>query len=107
MATAAVSASGVDEGSLRSLRRWNLLLTGLHLLQAIGVLALATDFTVAVTRSLPTGPPGTPVSSPEALFDVPVAAAVACFLALAAVDHLLTATALRGVYEADLRGGIN
>lgn len=105
--TTAVSASGVDGGSLRSLRRWNLFLTVLHLLQAIGVLALATDFTISVTRSLPTGPPGTPVSSPQALFDVPIGAVVACFLALAAADHLLTASALRGTYEADLRRGIN
>jgi hypothetical protein len=29
------------------------------------------------------------------------------FLALAAIDHLLTATAIRGVYERDLRQGIN
>jgi hypothetical protein len=32
---------------------------------------------------------------------------VAVFLALAALDHLLTATLLRGVYETDLRRGIN
>ena len=34
-------------------------------------------------------------------------AAIAVFLALAALDHLLTATVLRGRYEADLRGGLN
>jgi hypothetical protein len=105
--TTSVSATGVDASSLRSLRRWNLVLTVLHLLQAVGVLLLATDFTVTVTRSLPTGPPGTPTSSPEALFDVPVGAAVAGFLALAALDHLLTGTALRRTYEDDLRDGIN
>ncbi|WP_110180796.1 heliorhodopsin HeR [Nocardioides solisilvae] len=106
-ATTATTATGVDEGSLRSLRRWNLALTVLHLAQAAAVLWLATDFAVPVTQSLPAGPPGTPTGSPEALFDLPVGAAVATFLALAALDHLLTATLARRTYEADLRAGIN
>ena len=100
-------ALGVDERALRSLRVWNLALTLLHLGQAVAVVVLATDFAVTVTRSLPTGPPGTPPTSPEALFDLPVGAAVALFLALAALDHLLTATVWRLTYEQDLRAGIN
>jgi Heliorhodopsin len=107
MTSTDVTATGVDEHALRSLRGWNLGLTLLHLAQAVTVLVLATDFTVSVTRSLPTGPPGSTPSSPEQLFDLPVAAAVALFLALAALDHLLTATVLRRTYEDDLRSGIN
>lgn len=102
-----VTATGVNDRSLRSLRDWNLALALLHLAQAVAVLVLATDFTVTVTRSLPVGPPGTPSGSPEALFDVPIGAAVAVFLALAALDHLLTATVFRRTYEGDLRSGIN
>jgi hypothetical protein len=102
-----VTATGVDDASLRSLRTWNVVLAVLHLAQAVAVLVLATGFTVTVIRSLPTGPPGTTTSSPEALFDVPVGAAVAAFLALAAADHLLTGTVLRRTYEARLRAGIN
>jgi hypothetical protein len=101
------TATGVDERSLQGLRRWNLALTLLHLGQAVAVLVLATDFAVTVTRSLPTGPPGTPTGSPETLFDLPIGATVAVFLALAALDHLLTATAFRRTYEDDLRRGIN
>ena len=97
----------MDDKSLRSLRTWNLALTLLHAAQAVAVLALATDFAITVTRSLPTGPPGSTPASPEALFDLPIGAAIAAFLALAAVDHLLTATALRSTYDADLRRGIN
>lgn len=102
-----VGSAGVGEGDLRSLRRWNLALALLHLGQAVVVVLLATDFEVTVTRSLPVGPPGTPPGSPEALFRVPIGAAVAVFLALAALDHLLTATVFRRTYENDVRAGIN
>ncbi|MDV3222666.1 heliorhodopsin HeR [Intrasporangium sp.] len=101
------TATGVDDRALGSLRRWNVALTLLHLAQAVAILVLATDFAVTVTQSLPTGPPGSATGSPEAVFDVPVGAAVAVFLALAALDHLLTATVLRRTYDADLRAGIN
>ncbi len=101
------AADGVTESKLRSLRGWNLALTLLHLGQAVAVFALATDFAVTVTRSLPAGPPGTPPGSPEELFDLPIGAAVAMFLLLAALDHMLTATVFRRTYESDLRAGIN
>lgn len=107
MSTADVTAPGVDDSSLRSLRVWNLALTLLHLAQAVAVVVLATDFAITITQSLPTGPPGTPNASPESLVDLPIGAAIAAFLVLAGLDHLLTATALRSTYERDLRGGIN
>ena len=46
-----------------------------------------------------------PAASP--LFDVRIGVAVAVFLSLAAIDHLLTATVGRRTYESDLRSGIN
>ena len=102
-----MTATGVDERSLRSLGRWNRALSLLHLGQAVAVFVLATDFAFSVTRSLPTGPPGTPPGTPEELFDLPIGAAVAAFLLLAALDHVLSATALRRTYDDDLRAGIN
>ena len=102
-----VTASGVNDGSLRSLRVWNLALTVLHLAQAIAVVVLATDFAITITQTLPTGPPGTPTAAPEALLDLPIGGAIAVFLGLASLDHLLTATVLRSTYERDLRSGIN
>jgi hypothetical protein len=92
---------------LADLRRWNLALTLLHLAQAVAVVALASDFAITVTASFPAGPPGSDVPPPEALFDVPIGAAIAAFLVLAALDHLLTATIGRSTYEHDLRRGIN
>ena len=100
-------ASGVDDARLARLRRWNLGLTALHLVQAVAVVVLATDFAITITSSFPTGPPGTEPPAPEALVDVRIGWAVALFLVLAAIDHLLTATVVRDTYERDLRAGIN
>ncbi|HEY6747845.1 MAG TPA: heliorhodopsin HeR [Mycobacteriales bacterium] len=99
--------TGVGPARLGGLRRWNLGLALLHAVQAVAVLLLASGFAITVTSSYPTGPPGTDAPAPQGLIDVRVGAAVALFLALAAVDHLLTATVLRDRYERGLRGGIN
>ncbi|MDB1090018.1 heliorhodopsin HeR [Streptomyces sp. ACA25] len=101
------TAAGVTPARLSGLRAWNLGLTLLHVLQAVAIVFLAGDFSITVTSSVPEGPPGTTAPAPEGLFDVPIGWAVAVFLALAALDHLLTATVFRGTYERDLRRGIN
>ena len=100
-------AHGVAPERLAGLRRWNLGLAVLHAAQAVVVLVLAGSFAITVTSSFPAGPPGAPAVVPARLFDVRIGWAVAAFLALAAADHLLTATWFRGVYERDLGSGIN
>ncbi len=100
-------ATGVTEQRLANLRSWNLGLTVLHLAQAAVILVLAGGFAITVTSSLPAGPPGTAVPAPTPIFDVRIGWAVALFLGLAALDHLLTATVARGTYEHDLKAGIN
>jgi hypothetical protein len=107
MTSARATASGVTSERLAGLRRWNLGLTVLHVAQAVAVLVLASDFAVTVTSTFPQGPPGSVPPAPESLFDVRIGCAVAVFLGLAALDHLLIATVLRGRYEDDLRTGIN
>jgi hypothetical protein len=102
-----VEAVSVTESSLTRLRRWNLGLTLLHGVQVVAVLVLANGFAITVTSQFPSGPPGTAAPAPEPLFDVTVGSAIAVFLALAALDHLLTATVLRSRYEADLHAGLN
>lgn len=101
------ATTGVDGRALAGLRRWNLGLTLLHAAQAVAIVVLAGDFAITVTSQYPQGQPGSPASAPEALFDVPVGAAVGTFLALAALDHLFTGTVWRRRYEADLQRGIN
>lgn len=100
-------AAGVTDQRLASLRSWNLGLTLLHFAQAAVILVLAGSFAITVTSSIPAGPPGTAVPAPTPIFQVPIGWAVAAFLGLAAVDHLLTATVSRTTYERDLKAGIN
>ncbi|MEY2966289.1 MAG: heliorhodopsin HeR [Ilumatobacteraceae bacterium] len=102
-----MTSSTLDSARLKNLRTWNVGLTVLHAAQALLLLILAGDFAISVTTTYPTGPPGSRLTSPEALFDLPIGPAVAIFLFLAAVDHLVTATFARGTYEADLARGIN
>jgi hypothetical protein len=105
--TNAPPAIDIGAGRLSGLARWNVGLAVLHAVQAVLVLVLATDFAITITSTFPVGPPGSDAPAPEPLLDVPVGPAVAFFLALAAVDHLLTGTVLRDRYERGLRQGIN
>ena len=78
---------GLPASSAVSLRRWNIGLGIMHAVQAVAVVALATDFTLPVTASFMEGPPGTGSSAPTTLFDLSVAWGVALFLLLSAVFH--------------------
>ena len=100
-------ANGVDDSALLGLRRWNLGLAVLHVAQALAVVVLANGFAITVIASYAQGPPGTDLANPESVVDVRIGVAIAAFLALAALDHLVTATLGRRRYEADLRRGLN
>ena len=91
-----------DASRTRSLRKANAGAAVLHAVQAVAVLALATDFTLPVTASYLAGPPGTPPLDRQVLFDIPTGAAVAGFLALSALAHLIVCTAWWQRYVVDL-----
>jgi hypothetical protein len=92
----------VDPRRASSLRRANAIAAVLHAAQAVAVVLLATDFSLPVNASYLEGPPGTPPQDPTVLFDLPTGAAVAAFLALSALAHLLVCTAWWRRYVADL-----
>ena len=77
---------------LRSLRRYNLGAGVLHLLQAMVVVVLATDFALPVTASYIQGPPGSPDYETVTLVEVPLAWGVALFFALSALAHAWVAS---------------
>jgi Heliorhodopsin len=100
----------VTRAELLGLGRFNLIVGLLHLAQAAAMFALSNDLSFPITASFLTGDPvmtrGVP--TPEVVFDLPIGPAVASFLLLAAVDHLLMATPpVRQWYEANLRQGMN
>ncbi|MGL5819146.1 MAG: heliorhodopsin HeR [Phycicoccus sp.] len=105
--SAEVATHDLTAPRLARLRIGNIALTVLHAAQAVAVVVIASDFAIDVTTAYPAGPPGTAVPQPEPAFAVSVGAAVAVFLALAALDHLLTGVVLRGRYERSLARGVN
>ena len=82
-------AAEVDAAAGR-LRLYNVVIGLIHLVQGIAMLALSNDFSLPVTRSFLTGPPGTHPAQ-EPWFGVALGPAVALFLFFAAADHLLMA----------------
>lgn len=87
------SPSDTTASKLARLWRWNIGLTVLHAVQAVLILALSSDFAITITSTFPEGPPGTRRPNADSFFDLPIGPAIAVFLGLAALDHLLTATA--------------
>jgi hypothetical protein len=97
-----------DADRFRRLRTANVVIGCIHLAQAVAVLLLANGFAIAVTAAFLDGPPGTAPGTPTTLFRVRYGPAVAAFLLLAAVDHLLVASPwVHGWYERQLRQGRN
>lgn len=90
------------------LRRWNIGAMLVQLASAVGVLAIANDFSLPVTATWPVGPPGSATGgASENIVSIPLAYAVLAFAALSALAHLTAATIGRGRYETDLLRGMN
>jgi len=56
------------------------------------VLALSTDFSLPVTATYMTGPPGSSFAAPVVVFETPLAMMVALFLGLSALAHFIVAS---------------
>ncbi|MGI9609699.1 MAG: heliorhodopsin HeR [Acidimicrobiia bacterium] len=73
----------------QKLRAYNAAMGGLHLIQAIAVLALANGFALPVIATYMSGPPGASEPAAQPLFHVSVAWGVATFLMMSAAAHLV------------------
>lgn len=96
--------TAAEQGRLRTL---NLAAAALHVAQGIAVVVLATDFALPITASYLAGPPGTPPGPATVLADLPTGLAVAGFLFLSFLAHLIVATAWFRNYIGDLSRQIN
>lgn len=99
------------ENKLKGLNRFNLIMGGLHFIQAVAVLLLSDPergvvpvtlsflkFDQTISKLLPAS---------EQLFTINLAWLVALFFFLSSIAHLFIATVYREKYESDLMKGIN
>jgi hypothetical protein len=78
--------------TVERLRKTNIYAGVLHLAQMAAVLALSSDFSLPVTATYMSGPPGTTYADPIVLFNTPIGLTVAIFLGLSAFFHFLVAS---------------
>lgn len=84
--------SKVADVQIKPLRNWNIAAGWLHLLSLIAVLALSNNFSLPVTATYMTGPPGSTFTNPIHLFSNNVSYTVALFLGLSAFFHFFVAS---------------
>lgn len=108
----------MQETQLLKLRRFNMLMGALHLVQGIMMLFLATtviqniaEFQPTITQIYIWFNPATMSLEPTSreLFQLPFGILVACFLLISAAAHALISipNKLNAIYNADLQKGIN
>lgn len=71
----------------QKLRKFNVVAGFLHLASLLAVIALSNDFSLPVTATYQSGPPGTTFTEPVNLFNLNVSYMVAAFLGLSAFFH--------------------
>lgn len=102
-----VSTVDISTDTASNLRRNNLIMAGLHAIQGVAVVVLATDFSLPVTDSFLTGPPGSGLGEPAVIFDLNLAWGVATFLFLSAIFHLVVGLVMSDRYLDQLSRGQN
>ncbi len=85
-----------DDLRLSRLRRWNIVAGLILAAQAVAIALLTNGFSLPVTSTFMTGPPGEPAKL-DTLFDVPLGWGVFAFLAISAAALLIIASP--GVFE--------
>jgi hypothetical protein len=80
------------DNQISSLRKWNIGAGFLHLASMIAILLLSNNFSLPVTATYMTGPPGTTSTDPILLFNANVSYMIALFFGLSALFHFLVAS---------------
>lgn len=97
------------EQKLLSLKRFNLWMALLHFGQGVAMLVLSSDFSLPVTTSYLEFDVLTQSLLPnsQTLFDLKIGPAVAAFLFISALAHLLVSTVFNKWYNTNLEKGMN
>mgnify|MGYP000928764710 CR=1 FL=1 len=82
----------ITDAEIKPLRKWNLSAGFLHLISLIAVVVLSNNFSLPVTATYMTGPPGTSFTNPIELFSNNVSYTIALFFGLSALFHFLVAS---------------
>ncbi len=82
----------LDIAQKKTLRKWNLTAGFFHLVLMLIILFLSNDFSLPITASYLSGPPGTTFTNPVTLFSVPIGITVALFLGLSSVFHFIVSS---------------
>lgn len=82
----------ITDAQIKPLKTWNLSAGFLHLASLIAVVALSNNFSLPVTATYMTGPPGSSFTNPILLFSNNVSYTIALFLGLSAFFHFLVAS---------------
>ena len=80
------------EGRLKRLRVWNIVVGLILAVQAAMIALLTNDFSLPVTATFMTGPPGTAPELSDSLFNIPTGWGVFAFLAISALALLAIAS---------------
>lgn len=91
----------------KGLKRFNLIIGFIHLVQAVLMVWLSTDFTIKITSTFMMGPPGTTKMGTEVLFDIRLGMYVALFMFLSSIAHFVVSTVAYQWYIKNLQNHIN
>lgn len=84
--------SRISNEQATSLRKWNIAAGILHLISLSAILVLSNNFSLPVTATYMSGPPGTTFAEPVTLFNSNVSYVIASFFALSAFFHFLVSS---------------
>src|SRR6056297_2419836 len=95
------------EVRFKKLKNFNLFMGFLHLLQAILMIYLSSNFSISITSTYMMGPPGTEKFGTVAFFSVKLGFLIALFMLLSSAAHFIVSTFAYNWYLANLKNHIN
>lgn len=97
----------VQTNKFKKLRLFNLIVGFIHLIQALLMVWLSSDFAISITSSYMMGPPGTDKMGTEHIFDVRIGILVALFMFLSSIAHFSVSTFAYDWYLKNIKNHIN